>query len=224
MASNTVTFVINRAIELAQLDSSFLTLARNYYNLILKDLAGSTDFPYYRSEAAPVSFVAGQRSYDLPTDYNRSDTCYLVDISGNRRQIIIKAKYEFDQLRGATINGDPNLAYIDNKNRLIVFNNVPSDSSKSYVLTYHRSPEDIDTAGGNDSDEVDCENVMYLVYKLTSILMDYSDDERAMVFDQKAQKIFRDDQLNAWDEDNDSKLQLGPSFRAGRRPMRSSGF
>jgi hypothetical protein len=222
MASNTVGSVINRAIELAQLDSGFLPLARQYYNLALNQAVTEYDWPYYRTQASDVAFT-GVTSYDLPTDYNRSDTCFLVDSNGGKTPITIISKYRFDKLVSGSLNGSPSLAYIDLSNRKIIFNSAP-DGTKSYRLTYFRVPDEIDESGGDDSEVIDFENTMSLIYSIAAMLMDYSDDERAPMFQQKADMMLRGDKMNAADEDNDPRIELGPSFRTGRRPTRNGYF
>lgn len=221
MAYNTVGGVINRAIEIAQLDSGFLPLARQYFNLSLNDLVTNFDWPYYRSQATDQPFT-GALSYDLPTDYSRSDTCYLVDSNGNATPITIISKYRFDKLKTSTITGDPRIAYIDLTNRLIVFNCAPN-SVRYYRLTYFRKPDQIDEQGGDDDQDIDFENPRALIYTIVAMLCDYTDDERSGLFMQKADKEIHDDKMNAWDEDNDPKIELGPNFRSGSRPVRGSG-
>ena len=139
MATKTVGFIVNRATELAQLDSSFLPLARQYYNVVIYDLSTDFDFPFYRIEAANVSLVAGTTAYALPADYSRSDTCYFIDSNNNRRMIPIISKYKFDRMRnGGSVDGDARMAYIDLANQEIVFDHVQSGS---YQLTYFKQAD-----------------------------------------------------------------------------------
>lgn len=224
MASpSTVGFIVNRAVELSQLDSSFLPLARHYYNLIVDDLAISFNWPYYRVENPNIAFVSGQTKYDLPMDWVRSDTCYLIDQNNNRKELPIISKYRFDRLQnGGNSVGDPRCCYTDLSNKKIVFDFSPN-SLRYFQFTYFRHPILADESGGNDTDESDSESPMYVIYKICSMLLDYNDDERAPGFEQKASAILAKNKLFAWDEDNNSIIELGTNYRPGRRPTRNSG-
>lgn len=220
---STVGFVVNRAVELSQFDSSFLPLARQYYNLIIHDLTVSFNWPYYRVQNPSVPFVSGQLSYNLPADWVRSDTCYLLDNNNNRKEIPIISKYRFDRLRrGGNGTGDPRVCYTDLSNKKVVFDYAPTDV-RYFEFTYFRTPEEVDESGADDANEIDAESPMYMIYKICGMLLDYNDDERAQPFYQKAEAILAKNKLFAWDEDNDSRIELGVNFRPGRRPTRSSG-
>jgi len=218
--SNTVGYVCSRALELSQLDSGFNTLAHQYYNSVLRQVATDTDWPYYRIQGADVPLLAGQKVYDLPDDYNRSDTCYLIDQYNIKTAIIIVSKYKFDRLTSPNVSGMPNIAYIDTQNNQIVFNTSVSQPC-AYQLTYFRQPIETDEGGADDAEVIDFQNPMYLIYKIAAMMMDYNDDERANDFHAKADALFHKDRLNSYDEDNDSTIELGPSFRPGSRPSRS---
>ena len=220
---SSVGFVVNRAVELAQLDSSFLPLARQYYNLILSDLSSSFNWPYFRVQNSNVLFISGQYKYNLPSDWSRSDTCYLVDSNNNRKELPIISKYRFDRLnRGGSNSGDPRMCYIDLSNKKIVFDSSPTDT-RYFEFTYFRKPEIVDESGADDAQEIDAESPMYMINKICAFLLDYNDDERAMAFHQKADSGLAKDKFVAWDEDNDSRIELGVNFRPGRRPTRNSG-
>lgn len=225
MAYNTVGGVVNRAIELAQLDSGFLPLARQYYNLILNNQVTKFDWPYYRTQNSDVLFIAGQKAYDLPDRYTRSDTCFLVDSYGNTFPIVIRSKYQFDLLAYNQFSGDPVMAYIDMHAKQIVFNSTPT-APRYWRLTYFRQPDQIDESGGNDSDEIDFQAPLALIYLITAMLMDYTDDERASNFMAKAEKEIHDNKMDSFDEDNNSIVELGPNYKQGTRPIRggASGF
>lgn len=223
MAASTVGNCITRAVELAQLDSSFLDLAREYYNMIMIDMSTSERLPYFRTQASDVPMIAGQVEYDLPDDWSRSDTCYLIDSNNNRKEIVIKSKYFFDRLQRPDVtSGDPRLAYVDISRKKIVFDASPS-AARSFRLTYFRKAVEIDETGANDSDDIDFESPLFVTYKIAAMLMDYNDDTRAPQFDAEAEKILAKMKMFGYDEDNDSKIELAPSFRPGRRPTRSGG-
>lgn len=223
MASNTVGFVCNRALELAQLDSSFLSLSRQHYNMNLKNVSSNYDWPFYRVQNPDTVFISGQRSYALPVDYNRSDTCYLVNSSGQTSPIIIVSKYRFDRALIPTTAGNPNVAYIDLTNQKIVFNSSPSGTFYSR-LTYFRDAVEVDEGGSDDATTIDYENPLFMVYKTAGTLLDYQDDQRAEAFHARADKILHDQKINSFDEDNDSVVELGSRFRPGSRPSRSGGW
>jgi len=227
MASfKTVGFVINRAIELAQLDSSssFQVLARQYYNMVMDEIVSNFDYPYFRVQN-PDTLFTGVKNYDLPENYSRSDTCFLIDQNGSASRITIISKYRFDLMTGNPLNGDPRFAYIDLGNQQIVFNACPN-TTRYWRLTYFRDPVEIDEQGGDDAEQIDFEDVTYPVTKITALLLDYTDDERAQIFHQKAAKIEGDIKMMSYDEDNNSIVELGPQYRQGMRPPKggSSGY
>jgi hypothetical protein len=224
MAQNTVGHVCARALEIAQLDSTFLTLARQYYNQSIHDLSTDYDFPFYQKQASDVNIIQGTLSYALPADYSRSDTCYLVDGNNNRKPIIIMSKTRFDQLgRSGSLVGDPSCAYIDLSNRKIVFD--ASTSDRKYRLTYFRSGTEVDEAGSDDADTIDCESPTLLVSAIVAKLTEYTDDERAGYFQQKLDKSIRDYKMNSNDQDDEQTLDLARSkYKPGRRATRGGGY
>ena len=226
MSFKTVGFVINRAIELAQLDSSssFQVLARQFYNIIMDNVGSNYDWPLYRIQN-PDTVFTGVKNYDLPEDYSRSDTCFLIDQNNQAVRITIISKYRFDLLTTNPLSGDPRFAYIDSSNKQIVFNCAPN-TTRYYRLTYFRHPLEIDDQGGDDSELVDFDDMMFPIYKITAMLLDYTDDERANGFHQKAEGLLVQTKMLSYDEDNNSIVELGPQYRQGARPTKggSSGF
>ncbi len=224
MASfKTIGAVCQRAMELAQCDEvTFFPTARQYYNFSLDQASRAYDWPYFRLEAAQVPFVPGTRAYALPADYKRSDTVYFVNASGIRREILVKSKYEFDTyVKQASASGEPQVAYIDIGAQEIVFDNSPSNTGYTYLLTYFRNPVEIDENGGDDSDTVDFELPLYLVYEIAAMLLDFDDDQRADGWHARATKLLNDGKINSYDNDSDSRVELAHSkFRPGRRPGR----
>jgi len=223
MSSSTVGNCVSRAVEIAQLDSSFLPLARQYYNLVVSDLTISWNWPFYRVQDVDIVMIPGVTVYPLPTDWSRSDTCYTIDTNNNRKECPIISKYRFDRLqRPDNQVGDPRMCFTDLTNHKLHFDASPS-ATRTYRLTYFRKAIEVDESGANDADEVDAESPMYMIYKIAAMLMDYRDDERAPNFDQEAEKILAKNKMFSYDEDNDSRVELGISFRPGRRPTRSGG-
>jgi hypothetical protein len=227
MASfKTVGFVINRAIELAQLDSSssFQVLARQYYNILMDDVVTGYDWPYFRIQN-PDTLFTNVKNYALPADYSRSDTCFLIDQNGAATRITIISKYRFDLMTGNPLNGDPRFAYIDTHSQEIVFNACPN-TTRYWRLTYFRAPLEIDDQGGDDAEQIDFQDVNFVVNKLAAMLLDYTDDERAQVFHQRADQLEGKSKMSSYDEDNNSIVELGPQYRQGMRPPKggSSGY
>ncbi len=227
MSIKQVGFVCNRALELAQLDSvSFSELARQHYNLVLDDVSRAYDWPYFRVVWADQAMIPGQKAYDLPANYKRSDTCYLFDNNRSIREIFIVSKYQFDaSFVPDTARGDPGLAYIDLDARQIVFNNSPSVQTRAFRLTYFRNPVEVDDQGGDDSNDIDFESPTYIMQELAACLMDFRDDDRADAWHAKANATLGKIKMNSYDEDSDSKIELSHAvFKPGRGRGRRGGF
>ncbi len=226
MAFKTIGAVCKRALELAQCDEvTFLPTSRQYYNLALDAVSRAYDWPYFRLVAPNVPIITGQRAYDLPDDYKRSDTCYFIDPNGNYREIFIKSKYEWDSYqKKVNTYGDPQVAYIDIGAQQIVFDNSPSASgNRNYSLTYFRNPIEADDQGGDDGNNVDFESPIYLVYEIAAMLLDFNDDQRADGWHMKANQLLNNLKMNSYDEDSNSVNELSHAkFRPGRRPGRGA--
>lgn len=219
----TVATVINTAIDLAQMDSSFLPMARKFYNLVMEQQSKDFDWPVFRKTTALQSFIDGTVAYDVPADFSRSDYCYLFSSDGQRgAEILILSQLLFDRLKTATNSGVPRIAYIDQGNGQIVFEN--SQSPYKYKFTYFRKGTLIDLNGANDSDDIDFDDENYFIKAITTWLMDYSDDDRADAFLAKADKKLREAKLNVYDDDANSVVDYASAkFKAGRRPSRGGG-
>ncbi len=227
MAFKTIGDVCKRALELGQLDEvSFLPTARQYYNLVLDDASRVYDWPYFRKVWADQALIPGQRTYDVPDDYKRSDTIYFKDQNGNRKEVFVMAKYRFDSLqKRSDVQGIPQAAYVDLGSRQIVFDQVPSDGGKFFQLTYFRDPVEADDQGGNDSDPIDFESPLYLIQEMTAMMWDFQDDDRADRYRALAMKTLAGLKMNSYDEDADSVLELSHTcFRPGRRGNSNGGF
>lgn len=220
MAFKTIGDVCKRALELGQLDEvSFLPTARQYYNLTLDAVSRAYDWPYFRKVNPDENLIPGTRSYDVPDDYKRSDTIYLIDQNNNRKEILVMSKYRFDAIqRKVGAAGNPRAAYIDLGERKIVFDQVPSVGGLSFSLTYFRNPIEADDQGGNDDDEIDFESAIYLIQEMTAMCWDFQDDDRAERYRGLALQTLAGLKMNSYDEDADSVVELSHAcFRPGRR-------
>jgi hypothetical protein len=221
----TVGNVIDTALGLAQLDTSLRSLARTYYNFVIRSLSGNYNLPFYRKDAAVTALVPGQTEFDLPADYTASDYCFLISADGNKeRTIEITSKRRVD-MTSSTARGLPRLAYIDQDRNKIVFDTSESSSSgRSFRLTYFREGLEIDVDGGDDADEIDFydDNVMMMGVK--ALLREYGDDERQLTDAQRLDKEIGSMLRNAYDEDNDSTVHLATGVhKQGRRQTRGGG-
>jgi len=224
----TVLQVLTTALEQAQLDnsSSFLALARKYYNLVIRNLSRNTDWPVYNVSTSTVNFIAGQLSYNLPADYQRASTIYLVNTANNNassNMILIVDKFKFDQLKSPSLSGVPNIAWIDQDLGKVTFDSVPSQNY-GYILNYYRKGTEIALDGSNDSAAPDFPDEMALIKDLTAWFMNYTDDQRAPMAEQKAKAQYGDFKQNVYDNSDDSIVQLAPSRQKPGRRRGSGGW
>lgn len=225
--SFTVIELVNAALDDAQLDQSsqFQQLGRRYLKFILEDLPKKFDWPVYRIQAPAVALVGGTTTYNLPTDFVRSDTCYLYQSAQRGSEILIIEKSEFDRLLGPTTNGTPGCAYIDTKNKQIVFDQSPQ-GQYSYVLTYFGRDIDIVVAStASDNLVPTFEDQLFLMKELTGMLMNYQDDERTQAQKGDARKTLADGKYNIIENSTSPNVELShAAFRPGRRPTRGGGW
>ena len=191
----TVLQVLQTALDQAQLDqsSTFLAKARLYYNMVLANQGRNFDWPFYNKLNPDQNFLPGVTSYAVPADYQRSDSCFLINTANANQQsaqIMIVEQYRFDLLKTPTLNGIPTRAYIDQNNGLIVFESSPASATYSWRLRYFREPTLIDLGGANDSSTPDFPDEMALIKDITAWLMDYTDDERAPMKKQEVDKQY----------------------------------
>lgn len=221
----TVLQVIDTAIGIAQLDSSFRPQGRLYYNLALREQNRDFDWPYYNKITPLQNFVAGQTDYDLPEDYSRSDTVYLASASGQRgRPIKMLDKTLFDQLRvpeGSTF-GSPRICTVDNNLGVLIFE--CSQNQDGFIHRYFRKAAEIDINGSNDSDEPDFEDETFLIQKISQWMLDYTDDDRYTRKVSEVDKKLREAKLNVFDTDDNSVVLLNNAVHVpGRRQTRGGG-
>lgn len=220
----TVLDVLDTAIGIAGFDVQFRPKARLYYNLSIREQSRDFDWPFWNLLADPVNFVTGQVEYDLPENYSRGDTVYLLDSNGNRgAQCYILEQTAFDAQRMITLEpATPRYCYVDQNRRKLVFEAAPATGG--YVLRYFRKGTEIDISGADDANAPDFEDETFLIKKITAWFMDYSDDDRYQAKMMETDKKLRENKLNVFDTDANSKVQLASSVhKPGRRPTRGGG-
>jgi hypothetical protein len=224
----TVIELCNAALDDAQLDqsSSFQTLAKRYLKFILEDLPKKYDWPVYRIKSANTNLIGGTLSYNLPADFVRSDTCYLYSNGQKSNEILILEQSEFDRLSSNPNSGVPSIAYIDSKQKKIVFDMSPNGGGYSYSITYFGSDISIDVSGTTTDTSVPTfDDQMFLLKELTGMLMNYQDDERVRAQKQEAAQTLAAGKYNIIENNTSPGVELSHRFfRAGRRPTRGGGW
>lgn len=209
--------VIDHALNQAQLDSSYRSLARGWINILRQKYADDTNYKRWRTTAANVAFITGTRRYALPVDFNRADSAFLIGSNGQQgAQIFIYDSYDFDPYPHSA-SGDPVSALIDEKTREIVFNTIPN-SGPYYSLNYFYSPTAYAVDGTADSTIPDVPSETLLIQDMILLAYENRDDERYM---QKKQEVTEADvkqQRVAPQNVGTSTLQLNQAvFRSRRR-------
>lgn len=217
--------LINLALKQAGLDSSFQTDARTWLNHISRTEALRQDYPKFR-KSSDITFVSGQRAYNLPSDFLRSDMAYIYEPSTGKRgsDILIMQDYMFEKYR-ITANGNPSVAVIDENNSQIVFNTLPNDTSKACRLWYFREPTAIATDSTNDGDIPDFPDQDFLKDKLMEYAYEFLEDKRENKKGAQAEKTKREFQKNMYNDDSYSQVPLESThFRPTRGRGRGRGF
>lgn len=222
----TVKELLDYCLDQAQMDknlSEHYSLAQKIYNLVLQGQADNFDFPFF-SKINPNTAFTTATAYDLPSDYNRSDSCYKVDMSTGQKgsAIWIIPPWEFDKYNGGYGSQEPSVAWIDQNNSQIVFNSAMSNpGNKGFSLRYFRKPLEI-TVGSNvnDDDSPDFPDQKTLCELIIVELMKYMNDERFTLQKSIADEEMRSTKLNVYDYDDHPTMSLGRTFRPGRRSSR----
>lgn len=218
--------LINHALDQAGLDSSFQTKARTWLNTVLEKLSIRTNYKFYRKKAE-TAWVSGQKAYNLPADYQRSDSCFMLDPAGNPGQAIpIVEPYEFDMYTPGSSSGTPVMATIDLDAGTIIFSSAPSDpNGRSYRLWYFRDPPTYSTDTTDDSVVPDFEDQETLIQELILMAYQFREDEREAAQERKLKETKAEFQRNMFESDGTSVMPLNSFvFRNGRRRGRRSGF
>lgn len=217
MASLTQIQIIDLALNQAQLDSSFRSKARTWLQAIINEQAMDFSWPFYRSSTGYVQFIAQQGSYALPTNYKRPDTLYIGTPNEPRGRFCnILEPYEFERVSGGGGGfGTPANAMINVEQMQLVFSQAPSGSDQGYTLTYFREPAAITI--GTDNQAPDFRDEPFLIAELIKWAMEFRDDERYQAKSAEASIKNNNAKKNVFHFENSAVIQLGPSFRAGRR-------
>lgn len=215
--SMTILKLVDHVLYQSQLDSSYRAKARQWLNIVRLKLANSKDYPFYRKTDSDVVFVAGQNEYSLPTDFLKSDSCFLVDSSGKQGgPIWILEPYRFDPYnRGAY--GTPQLAKIDERRSKIVFDSLPSDNTtQKYRFNYFLKPTDYDLTGSDDSSTPDFPDQNVLIQEMMLIALEAEDDERYGNKYQEAEKANQKHQRNMYNSEGTGQMDLSQTHFKNR--------
>lgn len=209
--------LIDHVLNQSQLDSSYRDLARTWLNIVRTKFATDTKFKIWRKQATLVPFVAGQQTYDLPTDFLNFDQAFVIDANGTQgSQIYSYDSYEFDPA-SSQASGDPSFLTIDEDNRKIIFNSVP-ETGKSYKLYYYYSPVAYSTDSTDDNVIPDFPNQNLLIQEMIVLAYENRDDERYPMKVAEAEKANVKHQRNLSQNIGTGVMQLSQaSFRPRRR-------
>jgi hypothetical protein len=215
--------IVDEALAQAGLDSGYRTRGRTWLNIALEKHAVRTNYKFWR-KSADVSFVANQRTYDLPADFKRIDTIFLVDANGNQGAMVaIREPYQAEPFRRDNSYGMPSVAWIDENLDKVQFNSAPSAvSGEKYRINYFKDAPSYSTTDSDDAVTVDFDDQWLLIEEVKLMAMEWSDDERyqSKKADVKEAKI--EHQRNMYQSDAHSNIPLNqevfrPTSRRGRR-------
>lgn len=202
--------IINLALDQAGLDSSFQTKARNWMNVITTQLSFETRYKFYNKYMTPdTPFVPGQSKYTLPTDYQRSDTIYLINSDGSRgNEIFLVEPYRFDATT-YYLNGLPNTAMIDLEGGKIVFNNTPTSTNNSlFRFRYFRKPAVLSTDNTDDAVIPDFESQDVLIQELIKMAFFHQDDDRYQAQKAQVTQSKQEHQRNMYEAESMGQVDL----------------
>lgn len=179
MAALTFGGIIDLALDQAGVDTSYKAKARNWLNYIINTLCAQNNYRFYNKNASAVPFITNQKSYSLPADFDKADTCYRLNSDGSiGTQIFLLEPYRFDQYN-RNLSGDPTIGMIDTQAGTIVFNSYPSSSTAtSYQLRYFRKPANYALDGSQDTSVPDFPDQTVLVEQLMKMVYENLDDQR----------------------------------------------
>ncbi len=189
--------LVNHALDMAGLDSSFQAKARNWLNIILEKLSDTTDYRFLNKlQSTATAFSAGVSSYTLPVDFKRADACYWYHSTGQKGgEILVVEPYVFDQV-SLGISGFPTHAMIDEFNRYIIFNAAPSTSDKTFKQRYWRTVTPLSLDSTDDAVVPDFNNQDVLIQELIAMCHEHSEDEREMAKKAEVEKAHQKHQRN----------------------------
>lgn len=215
--SMTILKLVDHVLYQSQLDSSYRAKARQWLNIVRLKLANSKDYPFYRTTATDVSFVAGQNEYTLPTDFLKSDSCFVVSSAGKQGEPIwILEPYKFDPYNQGNV-GTPRMAKISEGTSKIVFDAVPDTSiDKKYRLNYFRKPADYDLTGSDDTSTPDFPDQNVLIQEMMLIALESQDDERYSNKYQEAEMASKKHQRNMYNSEGTGQMDLSQTHFKNR--------
>jgi len=210
--------IVNLALDQAGLDTSFQTKARGWLNYVTQSLADNYNYRFYRKVASDVPYLAGVKTYNLPTGFSKIDTIYRVSQDGSLGdQIFVMEPYAFDQYaRGYT--GDPTLALIDTRLLTITFNNTPSTTtSTSYRLSYFVQPAVLSTNSTDDAVIPDFQDQNVLIQELMKMAYEHQDDDRYLSKKADAKEANQELQRNQFQATDTGVMDLSHAHFKSRR-------
>lgn len=217
--------IVNLALDQSGLDTSFQAKARNWLNFIIQRLSLNQNYNFYR-KSVDTPFVPLQSNYTLPADFQRADTIFFIDNSGNQGNgIYLTDSYKFDQyIRNGV--GFPSYAYIDEEDGTLNFNSGPQQvDTQAFRFNYFRAPATLSLDSTDDSVVPDFKDQATLVEELKVMAFDYLDDERATVQRQIADRTTQKYQRLMNQADGNSMMDLNNfTFRATRRGYNRNGW
>lgn len=216
--------LVNLALSQSQLDSSYQTKARGWLNLIIDRLALRRNYKFYYKTATDVPFIAGQQEYTLPLDYQRSDSCFLVQNGQKGNEILIVEPYRFDQLDIGNVTGNPVAAVIKLETQTIRFNVAPSQGTTVfYRFNYWRSPASLSTDASDDLVVPDFEDQDILIQELMKWAYEFTDDERLGDKKMDMKEAHREHQRNMYESDGTGQMDLARDMFRPRTNTRGRG-
>lgn len=206
--------LVDFALDQAGLDQGFRSKARLWLNHAIEKLSIRTDYKFY-SKVADISLPAGSDSADLPNDFQRPNTAYLVSQNQLQNQIWIVEDYVFDQRRSLS-QGDPEVAIVDlDAQKLVV--NRPASATRLIRLRYQRVPDQLSEDATDDLVIPDFEDQDTLLEELIKYCYRYRDDERQQIQEQLVEKSKQEFQRNMIPADNLSRIELAQDVFIKRR-------
>lgn len=217
--------LVNLALSQAQLDSSYQTKARGWLNIVIDKLALRKNYKfYYKTPSTDVPFVAGVQEYGLPDDFQRSDSCFIIQNGQVGTEVLIVEPYRFDQLAFGNITGTPSAAVIKVESQVIRFNTAPSAGNNlSYRLNYYRSPQALTTDSTDDLVVPDFEDQDVLIQELMRWAYEFTDDERYEAKKMDIKEAHRDHQRNMYESDGTGQMDLARDIFRSRTGSRRRG-
>lgn len=208
--------IVARACSICKVPG-FTAQAGQYLNMILADLCQTYDFDFIR-ETTMLQLLGGVKSYALPEDHLRTREVFY-NVNGTIFYLNQIPMDSYDQLFigpgvdnypeqfAVQMETDPNTMYFW----------PPPEIPLSVTVRYQGQQADIDTPETSSTIPW-FPNQRYLITKLSSDLMTETDDDRAMVYDKKAEGILRQ-----FLEMKDDKENYAQQVRLDGRLFRNSG-